>query len=167
MKKINSSRIIAAIMAAAVILALFAAACSKPSDPKPVTEVNVNSVYALLKESGHLPELAAVPERDLGEVYGIDASKLKQWVFAMSSNYSSDAGEVAIFEASDQEYEMSALAQKLQNHLDRIKAVAKDYTPQQYAKVEPVEVKTVGNFVYMVVGADYDALMKIMKDNIG
>ena len=126
----------------------------------------VNSVFDLLKESGLLPELAAVPERDLGEVYGIDASKLKQWVFAMSSNYANDAGEVAIFEANDQEY-VSELAQKLQNHLDRIKAVSKDYTPQQYAKVEPAEVKTVGSFVYMVVGEDYDALMKIMKDNIG
>ncbi len=166
MKKTNSARLIAAIMAIAAILALFTAACGKPSEPKPVENVNVNSVFDLLNESGLLPELAAVPERDLAEVYGIDASKLKQWVFAMSSNYANDAGEVAIFEANDQEY-VSELAQKLQNHLDRIKAVSKDYTPQQYAKVEPAEVKTVGSFVYMVVGEDYDALMKIMKDNIG
>ena len=31
----------------------------------------------------------------------------------------------------------------------------------------PVEVHRVGNYVYMVAGSDYNALMKIMQENIG
>ena len=159
------------IKAASLVLALAAfftfAACSgsdKPSGPK--EPANVNDVYQKLIDSGFLPELTAVPERDLFEVYGIDASKLKQWVFAMSENYSLDCGEVAIFETNDEAY-VSELAAKLTSHIERIKNVSKDYSPQQSAKLEPVEVKTVGSFVYLVVGENYDALMKIMKDNIG
>ena len=35
------------------------------------------------------------------------------------------------------------------------------------AKLDPVEVHRVGNYVYMVAGSDYNALMKIMQENIG
>ena len=165
MNKNLSSPTKALLLALVLVLAFTAlAACSGASKPK--TPADVNEVYQKLLESGHLPALTAVPERDLFEVYGIDSSKVKQWVFAMSDNYSIDAGEVAIFEANDEEY-ASELASKLTNHLDRIKNVSKDYSPQQSAKLEPVEVKTVGSFVYLVVGENYDALMKIMKDNIG
>ena len=153
---------ILSIMLAVLIISACLTACGKPAKK----EADVNAVYELLKQSGFLPALTAVPERDLGEIYGIDASKLKQWVFAMSDNYSIDAGEVAIFEVNDDGY-VQELSAKLQNHLDRIKAVSKDYSPQQSAKLEPVEVKTSGSFVYLVVGENYDSLMKIVKENIG
>lgn len=158
-----------AIKAASLVLtlvfaALAFAACAGKDEPK--APADVNEVYGKLTESGYLPELTPVPERDLFEVYGIDSSKLKQWVFAMSENYSLNAGEVAIFEVNDPEY-VADLASKLSNHLQRIKNVSKDYSPEQSAKLEPVEVKTVGNYVYLIVGENYNALMKIMKDNIG
>ena len=165
MNKHLSSVIRAASFALALVIAIVAfGACSGSNKPK--EPADVNEVYGKLTQSGYLPELTAVPERDLFEVYGIDSSKVKQWVFAMSENYSLDAGEVAIFEVNDTEY-AAELASKLDNHLQRIKAVSKDYSPQQSAKLEPVEVKTVGNYVYLIVGENYNALLKIMKDNIG
>lgn len=153
------------LLVAAIILSASFIGCSSKK-PAPAENVDVKTVYNKLVESGYLPELTAVPERDLFEVYGIDASKLKQWVFGMSENYSIDAGEAAIFEVNDSAY-VAELSQKLQNHLDRIKAVSKDYSPEQSSKLEPVEVKAVGNFVYIVVGENYNQLMKIMKENIG
>lgn len=161
-KNSKMTGIIALILAFVFTAAVFAA-CSKPLNNGPV---NLQAVYNKLIESGKLPELTAVPERDLFEVYGIDSSKLYQWVFAMSENYSINAGEVAMFEVNDESY-VPELQQKLQNHLDRLKAVSKDYSPDQSAKLEPVQVTTVGKIVYLVVGEDYSSLMKIIKDNIG
>lgn len=163
MFSINKSIRIVSMILACVLMAAFFAACNKPHNDGPV---DLKAVYTKLTESGKLPELTAVPERDLFEVYGIDASKLSQWVFAMSENYSINAGEVAMFEVNDETY-ISELQQKLQNHLDRLKAVSKDYSPDQSAKLEPVQVTTVGKIVYLVVGEDYSSLMKIIKDNIG
>ena len=155
----------ASLILAVLIFAAFACACKGNNTPA-VKEADVNKVYELLKATGLLPDLTAVPERDLFETYGIDSSKLKQWVFEMSENYSIDAGEVAIFEVNDESY-VQELAEKLQKHLDRIKKVSKDYSPEQSSKLEKVEVKTVGTYVYMVVGENYEALMKVLKDNIG
>lgn len=155
---------LAFILAAAVLLSAFAVGCSK--EPAPKAHADVNEVYQKLIATGYLPELTAVPERDLSEIYGIDKGKLSQWIFAMSENYSIDAGEVAIFEVNDEAY-APELAQKLQNHIDRIKSVSESYSPEQSAKLEPVEVKTVGSYVYLIVGENYNELMKIMRDNIG
>lgn len=163
------------------VISVFAAACSKPvapdkpNDPAktdaPATdntgaECDLTNIYDKLVASGKLPTLTKISEQDLYESYGIEKDKLKQWVFALSENYSVEAGEVALFEASDESY-ADALVTKLQNHLDGIRRVAQNYNPSETAKIEPVEVTRVDNYVYMVVGEDYGALMQIIKDNIG
>ncbi len=171
--KKNSIGFLALILALVSALCVFAA-CNNggsgsgttqpPAQPK---EADINAVYDKLVASGKLPALTKVPERDLFEVYGIEKDKLKQWEFALSENYAVNAGEVALFEVNDPAY-AATLAEKLQSHLDQVKRVAKDYSdPHQSEKLDPVEVKQVGSFVYFVVGEDYSALMQIMKDNIG
>lgn len=164
--------IVALFIALVMLVSVFSAACNKGEQgnqgnqggtPK---QADLAEVYDKLVASGKLPALTKVPERDLFEVYGIDKDKIKQWQFALSENYSVEAGEAALFEVNDESY-AETLVGKLQNHLDRIKAVAQNYAPSETAKLEPVEVKRVGNFVYLVVGEDYNALMQILKDNIG
>ena len=161
---------IALMIALVMLVSVFSAACNngeqgnQGSTPK---QADLAEVYGKLVESGKLPALTKVPERDLSEVYGIDKDKIKQWAFGLSENYAVNAGEVALFEVNDEAY-AATLQEKLQNHLDQTKRVAKDYSdPHQSEKLEPVEVKRVGNFVYLVVGEDYSALMQILKDNIG
>lgn len=156
------SGFIALLIAAVMLVSVFSAACSS-NKPK---QANLAEVYEKLIASGKLPALTKVPERDLFEAYGIDKDKLKQWEFALSENYSVEAGEVALFEVNDEAY-AETLVSKLQNHLDRIKAVAQNYAPSETAKLEPVKITRIGSFVYFVVGEDYNALMQILKDNIG
>ena len=161
--------IVALFIALVMLVSVFSAACNKGEQgnqggtPK---QADLAEVYDKLVASGKLPALTKVPERDLFEVYGIDKDKIKQWQFALSENYSVEAGEAALFEVNDESY-AETLVGKLQNHLDRIKAVAQNYAPSETAKLEPVEVKRVGNFVYLIVGEDYNALMQILKDSIG
>ena len=169
MKEFNNRnfavRMIALVFA--IVLLSFAVACSSPSNNTPKENVDVKEVYNKLVATGNVPELTAVPERDLFEVYGIDVSKIKQWVFGMSENYSVHVGEIAIFEVNDPEY-VSELQTKLKNHIDRTKTVAADYAdPHQSEILKPVEVVAVGNFVYVVVGENYSDLLKILQDNIG
>ncbi|MBR5947408.1 MAG: DUF4358 domain-containing protein [Clostridia bacterium] len=163
---------IALFIALILSVSMFSAACSNNNNsgnnggttPK---QADLSEVYTKLVESGKLPALTKVPERDLSEVYGIDKEQIKQWVFGLSENYAVNAGEVALFEVKDEAY-AATLQQKLQNHLDQTKRVAKDYSdPHQSEKLDHVEVKRVGNYVYLVVGEDYSALMQILKDNIG
>lgn len=167
---------IALLIALVMLVSMFSAACNNGDRENQENQGNQNStpkqadlsdVYGKLIASGKLPALTKVPERDLFEVYGIDKDKIKQWAFGLSENYAVNAGEVALFEVNDEAYAVT-LQEKLQNHLDQTKRVAKDYSdPHQSEKLEPVEVKRVGNYVYLVVGEDYNALMQILKDNIG
>lgn len=159
----------AMIALALILCCCLAIACAnKPAEKQiDLDKVDVNAVYNKLIASGKLIELIPIPERDLFEVYGIDGESVKQYVFAQSENYAVKAGEVAIFEAKE-EAGVAAIKTALENHLNQIKNVAKNYSdPAQYEKIKPVEVKSVGKFVYFVVGEDYSALMQIMKDNIG
>lgn len=166
----NSTGFIAILLALVIAFAAFAA-CSPsgntPEESAQPKQADLSEVYSKLVASGKLPALTKVPDRDLSEVYGIDTSKLKQWAFALSENYAVNAGEVALFEVNDASY-ASVLAGKLQKHLDQTKNVAKNYSdPHQTEKLDPVKVVTAGSYVYFVVGEDYDALMRIMKDNVG
>ena len=161
----KSFRLIALALSLVVAFAALAA-CSGGSQNVQPKQADLAAVYELITSSGKIAELTKVPERDLYEVYGIEKDKLKQWAFGLSENYSVDAGEVALFEANDASY-VDTLVEKLQKHIENYKNVAKGYSPDQAAKLEPVQVTKVGNFVYLVVGEDYNALMQILKDNIG
>lgn len=178
MKKISAKiiiRIIAFALAACFIFAF--AACTKdpkPDDdnknteaPAPKEDVDVNAVAEKLIETGVFTDLINVPENDLEEVYGLDVSKIKQYVYRCTLNPYSDLSEIAIFEAADADY-VDALRKFLENHINTNKTTAQGYSdPAQYQMIEPTEVKVVGNFVYAVVGQNYNDLMKILKDNIG
>ena len=126
---------LSAVLALAMLL--FIGCKGNETQPK---QADVEAVYTKLVESGQLPSMTKVPERDLEEVYGIDKTKLVQWTMYLSENYAVTVGEVS---------------------------VAKEYAPAETAKLDPVEVHRVGNYVYMVAGSDYNALMKIMQENIG
>lgn len=152
---------LSAVLALAMLL--FIGCKGNETQPK---QADVEAVYTKLVESGQLPSMTKVPERDLEEVYGIDKTKLAQWTMYLSENYAVTVGEVSIFEVSDAAY-AEELQNILQNRLDRLRKVAKEYTPAETAKLDPVEVHRVGNYVYMVAGSDYNALMKIMQENIG
>ena len=95
-----------------------------------------------------------------------DVEAVYTWTMYLSENYAVTVGEVSIFEVSDAAY-AEELQSILQNRLDRLRKVAKEYAPAETAKLDPVEVHRVGNYVYMVAGSDYNALMKIMQENIG
>ena len=106
----------------ALAMLLFIGCKGNETQPK---QADVEAVYTKLVESGQLPSMTKVPERDLEEVYGIDKTKLAQWTMYLSENYAVTVGEVSIFEVSDAAY-AEELQSILQNRLDRLRKVAKE-----------------------------------------
>ena len=105
---------LSAVLALAMLL--FIGCKGNETQPK---QADVEAVYTKLVESGQLPSMTKVPERDLEEVYGIDKTKLAQWTMYLSENYAVTVGEVSIFEVSDAAY-AEELQSILQNRLDRL-----------------------------------------------
>ena len=129
-------------------------------------QADVQKVYEQLIATDNFSAMIKVPERELQDVFGIDTSKLKQYAFYMSENSAVNADEIAIFEVSDAGY-----AEELENicrkRVERQKEITSSYAPEEFSKLEPVEVRRVGNYVYYAVGNDYKSTAKILKDNIG
>lgn len=126
----------------------------------------VPEIYNKLAATGHLPAMTPVSERDMTEIYGIDTERIRQSAFYLSENYSVLADEVAIFEAVDEAYAEEVLG-ILQSRLKSKAAVAATYSPEEYAKIMKSTAYRVGNYVYFVVCDEYDALMDIMRSEIG
>lgn len=126
----------------------------------------VPEIYSKLVATGHLPAMTPVSERDMGEIYGIDTEKIRQSAFYLSENYSVLADEVAIFEAVDEAYAEEVLG-ILQARLKSKADVAATYSPEEYAKIMKTTAYRVGSYVYFVVCDEYDALMNIMRSEIG
>lgn len=82
---------LSAVLALAMLL--FIGCKGNETQPK---QADVEAVYTKLVESGQLPSMTKVPERDLEEVYGIDKTKLAQWTMYLSENYAVTVGEVSI-----------------------------------------------------------------------
>lgn len=146
-----------------VMLCCALTGCGKA--PKEVTST-VPEIYNKLVATGHLPAMTPVSERDMIEIYGIDATKILQGAFYLSENYAVLADEVAIFEAVDEEYANTLLG-ILQARLKSKADLAATYSPEEYAKITKTTAYRVGNYVYFVVSSEYDALMEIMRSEIG
>lgn len=159
-----AKRLVAFLFAVIFACALFAS-CQKTEEPK--KDAKVDEIYDELIATGNFTELSKVPEYQLMDGYGIDASHLKQWVMAFPLNYYEDACQISIFEVNDESY-AAEVAKKLSSMLTQTKNTAKGYSDPEKAKViEQSEVVTVGNFVYCIAGKNYNDLMKIMKKYIG
>lgn len=157
----NSKRFFILFTSIMLLSAIVFTACG--GGPK---EANVQEVYDKLIATNNFQAMVKVPEREMQDVFGINTEKLKQHVFYMSENSAVNADEIAIFEVSD-----AAYAEELENickkRVERQREVASSYAPEELSKLKPVEVRRVGNYVYYVIGNNYDSLAKILKDNIG
>lgn len=133
--------------------------------PKEVSST-VPEIYNKLAATGYLPAMTPVSERDMNEIYGIDTEKIRQSAFYLSENYSVLADEVAIFEAVDEAYAGEVLG-ILQARLKSKADIAATYSPEEYAKITKSTAYRIGCYVYFVVSDEYDALMYIMRSEIG
>ena len=86
---------------------------------------------------------------------------------AMPLNFYEDICEIAIFKAKD-EGAADEIGKIMSSILKQNQKTSKDYSDPEQAKIiEPAEVVVNGNYCYLVVGRNYEDLMKIMHKYFG
>ena len=101
----------------------------------------------------------------IANYYGIDASQLEGYVFAMAEDVTK-ADTVAILEAKDAA-SVAALAGQLSAVQQQKAQELQDYMPEQYQIVAASAVKTIGNYVYLVMSSNGAAIEQTIASSIG
>ena len=143
-------------VAAALLLALLTA-CSggAPSQGK---EVDLKAVMTSLGMDEGMMEL---DENDLMDLYGIEASDVKQFAAKIPTE-SLLADEIVLIEAVDAQA-AARIKKKLDSRYQSKLNENKDYLPEEYDKVSKCKVVAGGNFVALIIAANGEDLMKIYE----
>jgi hypothetical protein len=143
-------RTLTIITAALLILAVFTACGSKKSvELKPLMDT-INSTYGLT-------DLKTIDDTDsLNRYYQVAADSVKQFAAELPTS-SKDFNEIILIEAAD-ENAAAQIKTQLDARLRSQLSNAKSYDAGQVSMVEACEVKVSGNFVYLVIGEDHEAI---------
>ncbi len=149
MKKITALLLIAAL----ILLSGCAGGGAKSAD--------LNAVKEALSAQYGLDEMMVLSEDDLLDMYGIKAEDVKQYA-ALIAKSSTSADEILLFEGKDADA-AARIKEKLDKRYQAKLNEAKDYLPEEYAKISACKVETNGCFVSMIVSADAEAMTKLYQ----
>ncbi|SFG16490.1 DUF4358 domain-containing protein [Oribacterium sp. WCC10] len=128
-----------------------------------VASVAPSDIYN--KVTGLLPGMVTVDANYISNYYGIDASQLEGYVFAMAEDVTK-ADTVAILEAKDAA-SVSTLVGQLSAVQQQKAQELQDYMPEQYQIVAASAVKTLGKYVYLVMSSNSAAIEQTIASSIG
>lgn len=117
------------------------------------------------KVTGLLPGMITVDANYIANYYGIDASQLDGYVFAMAEDVTK-ADTVAILKAKDAA-SVATLAGQLSAVQQQKAQELQDYMPEQYQIVAASSVKTAGDYVYLVMSSNAAAIEQTIASSIG
>ena len=175
MKKMKVQSILACMTAVAVLMG----GCGKEAAAEAaVAEVNkeveavveeipakpVQEIYEEIAQGVELHSPVPMADSFISNYYGINPAKLEEYVFVMSEEATS-AETVAIMKVKE-EGDVESIKAALQVLVDEKRGEMEDYLPDQFEIVDKSEVKTKGNYVYLVISEQADAITKIIENGI-
>lgn len=116
-------------------------------------------IYEEITADVTLQSPMVVPEAFVAN-YGIDCSTVDDYIFVMSE-MSTSVETVAIFKAGDAAVRESVSA-ALQTFADGKRAEMENYLPEQFDIVDQSSVKTSGDYVYLVISENAEAIEEII-----
>ena len=146
-------KIAAWLLAACVLLLAGCGGAAKSADLSAVKD----SLVAQFK----LDEMMALSQDDLLDMYGIKLDDVKQYA-ALIARSSTSADEILLFEAKDADA-ASRLKVQLDKRYQAKLNEAKDYLPDEYAKIAACKVAQSGNYVSLIVSPDAEAMTKLYQ----
>ena len=146
---------LAALMMALVMICL--AGCGGAAKT-----ADLGAVQEALSAAYDLTGMMALSEDDLLDMYGIRADDVKQYV-ALVAKTSTSADEILLFEAKDADA-AARIRDKVDKRYQAKLNEAKDYLPEEYAKISACKVLAAGNFVALIVSADAEAMVKVYQN---
>lgn len=179
MKKIKVELILACGMAMSLLMAgcggaaateasAEAAAIEESNEVEAVVEAipakPVQEIYEEIAQSVELHSPVSMADSFISNYYGINPDKLEEYVFVMSEEATS-AETVAIMKVKE-EGDVENIKAALQVLVDEKRGEMEDYLPDQFEIVDKSEVKAKGNYVYLVISEQADAITKIIENGI-
>ena len=159
-----------ALALAILMLASLLAACGSDSDSKKESSVDLKGLLSDINTEFDISEttvqgLKILESTDeLDRYYMISGDDIKQFAAERTSS-STDFTEIVIVEANGSE-EVDKIVKQLNSRLDAQRNTAKSYNPDSVEVLEKCEVKTSGNFVYMVINDKCDEINQMIEDKI-
>lgn len=132
--------------------------------PAQGSQKSVNDIYQEIESSISLNSPMLVPDDFIMNYYGIDVSTLDEYVFSMSEAAIS-AETVVILKAKDAG-STGALSASLQTVIDQKRSEMENYLPDQFQIVDKSSVQVKGNYVYLVISEQADAISRIIQADI-
>lgn len=127
-------------------------------EAKPVAEI-----YQEIEQAVSLRSPILMDDDFIMNYYGIDSSRLDEYVFSMSED-ATQAECVIIMKAKDTA-DLDELAGCLQVVVDEKKNEMEDYLPEQFSIVEKSTVETKGSYVWLVISEQADTILDIIEKN--
>ena len=146
-------------LALALALCLLLAGCAGGA----AKTADLSAVQAALSASYDLDGMMALSEDDLLDMYGIRMEDVKQYV-ALIARTGTSADEILLFEGRDADAAARIRAQLDKRYQAKLNE-AKDYLPDEYAKISACKVTESGGYVSLIVSADAEAMSKIYRDS--
>jgi len=152
----------------ALLAVLTLAACSAApqggSDAPQAATLDIPATWENIKANVQLNEMMALEDAEtLAAVYPLlDLEKVASYSINMAM-INVKAEEVAIVEAKTAE-DVESVKAALEGRLQDLLATWERYLPDQYEIVKQASVKTNGNYVYLVVSPNAEAVEKIITD---
>jgi hypothetical protein len=125
---------------------------------------SVEEIYSEIEQSVELISPVPMGDAFITNYYGIEPEKLEEYVFAMSEEATS-AEAVIILKVKETD-DVEAMSKALQVVVDEKRSEMQDYLPEQFEIVDKSSVKSSGNYVYLVISEQADAILQIIEKAI-
>lgn len=125
---------------------------------------SISDIYGEISQTVSLNSPMLVPDDFIMNYYGIDVNTLDEYVFSMSEAAIS-AETVVILKAKDAG-STGVLKDSLQMVIDQKRSEMENYLPDQFQIVDKSSVQVKGNYVYLVISEQADAINRIIQADI-
>lgn len=148
------------------MLALTLAGCASKPDSQGQANVNLDDIAGAVSkkiESGDIAMGMGMPLDDasLKDLYDIDASNLEAYHVEIPM-MNVHASEYAMFKVK--EGHMDEVKKGVEYRIEALKQTWSQYLPDQYAFVKNYKTYETGNYYFMVINEDPEAVLKVIKD---
>lgn len=124
---------------------------------------SVQELYQLVRDQ--LPDMYEADDDFLMNYYGIDASLLKEYVFA-SCEDAARVDSVILLRVKD-EKDAPAVIESLNGLIAQMEAEMDNYNPEAHELVKAAAVRQHGDLIDLVISADREKLISLLDSRIG
>ena len=125
-----------------------------------VSAADLEDIYSQIEQQVDLNSPMTVPEEFIANYFGIDVSEAEDYLFVMSEMATS-AETIVIVKAGAADKQ--ALIDSLQAVIDQKAAEMENYLPDQYDIVSRSAVQQTGDYVWLVISENDEAIKEIIE----